>query len=554
MKLSTKWIKAALKKRQSNYSTIICFQTDDPVRIKQFKRYLGKHPDYVNCQVYSFDPWNGLETTENGKRVVVSDKTTQEWDPGQNYSIANLDQALKYMDKIVKEKKTVFVLRNLGIFHLDQEKEMLWACLQSWALDDDILFNGSCIIIISWDISLVLDQSTMNLVILQKVPPPSNRERLQLIQHLATEYKLNLESPIETLAIATRGLTLYQLEGVLLESYNAMHSFDLNIIKQLKTEFIERSELIEIIEPDWGFERIGGYDAVKRYITENIIKRIKSPARAIKFGVPLPRGIILFGPPGTGKTLFAKAMAKEVNLPFINLKTENLYGELLGQTGKRFSEAIRLVEQHSPAIVFIDEIDKFGKRRGNAADGASEETRRALNQLLEWLGDTNRKSIIVGTTNLIQHLDDAFLRAGRFDSKIPFPYPGDKARSRILEIHLGIQRDAEGRLVKGPNAPPLSISDEELEDVLSKLTLMTRGYSGAELELLIINARRNACNDDEVDVMTVNHLMRAFEDYTIMEAKRESEIEDLFRIAEEYTDSTSFLNELRNEMLIENHE
>jgi SpoVK/Ycf46/Vps4 family AAA+-type ATPase len=241
-------------------------------------------------------------------------------------------------------------------------------------------------------------------------------------------------------------------------------------------------------------------------------------------------------------------LAKEVNLPFINLKTENLYGMYLGETGKRFSEAIRLAEQHSPAIVFVDEMDKFGQRRGTAGDGAGEETRRALNQLLEWLGDQDRKSIVVGTTNRIEDLDPALKRAGRFDYKIPFLYPAEKARKRILEIHLGIGRDNQGRLLKGDKTPPLGMDDVSLEKVLDEITQMTRGYSGAELEQLVIRARRNAFNDQNANNMKYDHLIKALRDYTIEESARKGESERFFKQAESNSDSQTFLEELRKEI------
>ncbi|MBT9169840.1 MAG: ATP-dependent zinc metalloprotease FtsH [Actinobacteria bacterium] len=552
MELDTSWINSALEKRQSNYSSVICFESNDPVRLKQLRQYLASHEDYKRVEVYSFDPWKGLETEVRGRRIPVTESKTKEWDPSQAYPIASVDAALTHMDGKLKRNKTLFLLLNLDILRSgqlpDERQRTLWACLQSWALDSEILASGSCVFLISEDASLVLDEATLNLCVFQKVPPPSDKERLQLIDRLSAECGVKLTYPIETLVIATRGLTLYQLEGILLESYHATGTFDIKRIKQLKTEFIQRSELVEIVEPEWGFERIGGYEAVKKFVTENIINCIKDPARAQKFGVPLPRGVILFGPPGTGKTLFARALAKEANLPFINLKTENLYGMYLGETGRRFSEAIRLSEQHSPAIVFVDEMDKFGQRRGTAADGASEETRRALNQLLEWLGDQNRKSIIVGTTNRIEDLDPALKRAGRFDYKIPLLYPGEKARRRILEIHLGIDRDNQGRLLKGRNTPPLGMNDAALEKVLDELTQMTRGYSGAELELLVIRARRIAFNDRNANYMTSDHLMKAFRDYTIEESDRKGEIEFYYKQAESNTDSQAFLEELRKDM------
>jgi SpoVK/Ycf46/Vps4 family AAA+-type ATPase len=220
----------------------------------------------------------------------------------------------------------------------------------------------------------------------------------------------------------------------------------------------------------------------------------------------------------------------------------------LGETGKRFSEAIRLAEQHSPAIVFIDEMDKFGQRRGTVGDGAGEETRRALNQLLEWLGDKDRKSIVIGTTNRIEHLDDAIIRAGRFDYKIPFLYPSKKARKLILEIHLGMRRDNHGQLLKGDKTPPLGMNDIDLEKVLDDIAENTQGYSGAELELLVNRAKRNAFNDRNTNNLKPEHLIKALHDYTIEESSRRKEIERYLEQAKKSSDSETFYEELSKEL------
>ncbi|NIW14196.1 MAG: AAA family ATPase, partial [Candidatus Thorarchaeota archaeon] len=106
--------------------------------------------------------------------------------------------------------------------------------------------------------------------------------------------------------------------------------FDLEQIKISKGELAKKTGILEIEDLKEGFDAIGGYDEVKEFINQKIIQVIYNPERAVEFAIPLPRGILLFGPPGTGKTLFAKTLAKTIELPFINLKTENIYSSLLG--------------------------------------------------------------------------------------------------------------------------------------------------------------------------------------------------------------------------------
>ena len=117
-----------------------------------------------------------------------------------------------------------------------------------------------------------------------------------------------------------------------------------------------------------------------------MINVLRRPEKARYFGLGLPKGLLFFGPPGTGKSLFANALASEVQLPFINLVTENIYSKWLGESGQNMKNAITLAEKMSPAIVFVDEIDRFGKRAGASAGSAEEETQRVFSQFLEWLG------------------------------------------------------------------------------------------------------------------------------------------------------------------------
>lgn len=300
------------------------------------------------------------------------------------------------------------------------------------------------------------------------------------------------------------------------------------MIKELKSEIIERSDLIEIEEPEReGFASVGGYDAVKKFVINTIIKAISDPERAKRFNIRIPRGIIFFGPPGTGKTLFAKALAREVNLPFVNFRIENLFSQYLGVSGHNFKNSIALIEQLSPAIVFIDEIDRFGKRRTDVSDGASEETRRVFNQVLEWLGKKDRKAIIIGTTNRHEDLDKAF-RVGRIDYWIPFLYPNREARLQILKIHL------------------LGAEVELSKDVIESLADKTDGYSGAELEELVNRANRLAFIGNN-DKLTSQDFVRAYESSKINAEARRTERERYIRVAEDFTNDLEFLRELKGE-------
>jgi len=345
-----------------------------------------------------------------------------------------------------------------------------------------------------------MDEFTKEFAVIITVDPSSREERAKLIETTALELGVPIDgTKIEAATVAMSGLNLHQIESILLESYQRTKDFDQGVMKELKSEMVKRSKILEVRDPQYSFADIGGYHAIKDFITKYMINVLKRPERARYFGLGLPKGLLFFGPPGTGKSLFANALASEVQLPFINLVTENIYSKWLGESGQNMKNAISLAEKMSPAIVFVDEIDRFGKRTGTSAGSAEEETQRVFSQFLEWLGMPDRSAIIVGTTNVPEHLDDAFLRAGRFDYKIPFLYPGPQARLEVLLVHLGMTQGS------GKRRAPLEIEEDQVRTVLVEdIVPMTHNFSCAELEELIIRAKRIAFDKDYCGIMGLN--------------------------------------------------
>ncbi|MGH8545609.1 MAG: AAA family ATPase, partial [Gammaproteobacteria bacterium] len=491
--LDFEWVESALEKRRANFSNVICFETRDPRRRNQSLAYLmGSTPEYRQAEIYAFDYWNGLRRVNRqnqGRFEPVSRGVQGTYEGTVENPIAELKEALRYMDEILRGRRVVFILQDFDEAKEGDKNQDLINAMRAWSHGQEITVSGSLVILHVGSASKVLDELTLDLVILKRPDIASPSERAKILQEISEKCEVQIGPEKEAIVLATAGLNLHQLRCILIESYSKTGGFPPEIIKDLKAELIRRSDLLELEEPDpRGFGSVGGYEAVKRFISENVVRVLSKRERAMRFAVPLPRGILFFGPPGTGKTLFAKALARGTNLPFINLRTENLYSKYLGESGQRFREAIRLAEQMSPAIVFIDEIDRFGRRSSASSDGASEETRRVFNQVLEWLGSESRKSIIVGTTNRPQDLDEAFTRAGRFDYKIPFLYPGRTARKQILDIHLG--------LVGTKPQPPFEISEHELGATVEEVASRAENFSGAELEQLVLRAKRNAFNRD----------------------------------------------------------
>lgn len=546
--LSYDWVNRLLAKRRAQYSNVLVALTKDVKRLSQFVGQLVAVNEYNDYRIYSYEPWEGLSeydrTEGNFRPTQVGEHASGEYAQlvqlaNQAAPADNLRQVLQHMSGVLRSGKAVLLLRSM---EAEARNSTLIHALRAWIHDRQIMVRGSFIVLFVGNLTAVLDELTIEGVAQVTPPLAEVEERGWQIDQVASQLEVRLsEEERSQLIQATSGLGLHQLEAVLAEAYHQSINctFPLEIIKGLKSELIRHSQLVEVEEPDaHGFAGLGGYEAIKNFLKEQVIEVLREPAKATRWGVALPRGLVLFGPPGTGKTVFAKALAHETNLPFINFRTENLWGSLLGQSGQQFAAAIRLVEQMSPAIVFIDEIDRLGREPSGRGDGASEETQRVFNQVLEWLGNRQRKAIIVGTTNAPELLSERFTRPGRIDHLIPFLYPDEQARRQILSIHLGLTR------VTTP--PPLAFDENTVNTLLNNIAARTNDYSGAELEALVMQARRCGMKSGSAG-LSVTHFEQALTRSQVSMDRRQEEKEHYLQLAQTYTRDHTLLDAILTE-------
>lgn len=236
------------------------------------------------------------------------------------------------------------------------------------------------------------------------------------------------------------------------------------------------------------FSDVAGIEEEKNELIE-IVDYLKNPGRYAQMGARAPRGIILYGPPGTGKTLLAKAVAGEAGVPFFQVTGSAFEDMLVGVGAKRVRDLFAKAKKAAPCIIFIDEIDSVGSKRGKLDVSNYSVAEQTLNQLLaEMDGFTSRTGVVVmAATNRLDVLDDALLRPGRFDRHIQVTLPDVKERLAILKIHA-----ANKNLSAKVN----------LEDIARR----TPGFSGAQLEnvlneatLLAVRNDRNAITMEDLD-------------------------------------------------------
>ncbi len=227
------------------------------------------------------------------------------------------------------------------------------------------------------------------------------------------------------------------------------------------------------------FADIAGNDNAKQDL-EEVVDFLKHPKKYETLGAKIPKGVLLVGNPGTGKTMLARAVAGEANVPFFSISGSEFVEMFVGVGASRVRDLFAKAKKNSPAIIFIDEIDAVGRKRGSGMGGGHDEREQTLNQILVEMDgfETGTNVIVLAATNRADVLDPALLRPGRFDRRTNIMLPERRDREAILKVHF-------------KNKP----SDDTVD--LDKLAAKTAGSSGADLanianEAAIIAARRNA--------------------------------------------------------------
>lgn len=225
------------------------------------------------------------------------------------------------------------------------------------------------------------------------------------------------------------------------------------------------------------FADVAGEDEAKDSLQE-VVSYLHNPSRYKDIGAKMPKGILLVGPPGTGKTMLAKAVAGESEVPFFSISGSEFVEMFVGMGAAKVRDLFKQAKEKAPCIVFIDEIDAIGKKRGGAAIGGNDEREQTLNQLLTEMDgfEDNTGVIILAATNRPESLDPALTRPGRFDRQVPVGLPDLQGREAILKVHAK----------KIKHAPDIDYN---------KVARMASGASGAELANIVNEAALRAVRD-----------------------------------------------------------
>jgi SpoVK/Ycf46/Vps4 family AAA+-type ATPase len=330
-----------------------------------------------------------------------------------------------------------------------------------------------------------------------------------------------LKSPekLEKIAEAALGLTAEEAENVFAKSLVEKGQFDIEIVLSEKEQIIRKSGVLEYYHANEKMQEVGGLEELKDWL----VKRGKAfTPKAREFGLPEPRGILLLGIPGCGKSLTAKAIAGMWQLPLLKLDVGKVFSSYVGSSEENVRRAVQTAESIAPCILWLDEMEKGFSGLGSSGMTDGGTTARVFGTFLTWLQEKKSAVFVVATSNNVSQLPPELLRKGRFDEIFYVDLPTKEERKEILKIHL----EKRKRDIAGFD--------------LEKIGRETHGFSGSELEEVIVSGLYDAFNRDEelmhrhlekvIKTMiplsqTMEEQIRGIRDWAKLRARRASNIQ-----------------------------
>ena len=283
----------------------------------------------------------------------------------------------------------------------------------------------------------------------------------------------------EKLLKAALGLTHDEAEKVYRKAYvtaGRLTEAEVNVVLSEKKQLIRRDGILEYIEEEETIDSVGGLAELKRWLTQ---RSNAFTERARQYGLPQPKGMMILGVPGCGKSLIAKTTSRLWGLPLLRLDMGRVYdGSMVGRSEANLRNALKTAESVSPAILFIDEIDKAFAGSSGSSDSDGGTSGRIFGSFLTWMQEKDSPVFVMATANRVERLPSEFLRKGRFDEIFFVDLPTPEERQEIFKVHLSKRR-----------------SDISRFD-LAQLANVCEGFSGAEIEQALVEAMYDAFSQD----------------------------------------------------------
>lgn len=430
-----------------------------------------------------------------GKKMLLWTYTT-----GMAGNVASRDP-LAALDYIMgAPDQSVFVLKDFHPFIADvavtrRLRDLVYALKTSY----------KTLIILSPLLKLPPELEKEITVVDYQLPTLGDLDRLLegIVQSVRSNPQIRTDlTPLEREQIlkAASGLTSNEAENVFAKSLVEKRGFDVDVILSEKEQIIRKSGILEYFPASEAFANVGGMDLLKGWMSE---RTASFTEEARKYGLPEPKGILLLGVQGCGKSLAAKAISSLWKLPLLRLDVGKIFSGIVGSSEENMRKAIATAESVSPAILWLDELEKgfAGTQSSPFSDGGT--TSRVFGTFITWLQEKQAACFVVATSNDVSQLPPEMMRKGRFDEIFFVDLPAAPERAEIVGIHL-----------KKRNRDPKQFD-------LDAIAEATMGFSGAELEQLVVAALFSAFGEGARELTTDDLLKAAGETVPLSVTMRE---------------------------------
>lgn len=320
----------------------------------------------------------------------------------------------------------------------------------------------------------------------------------------------------ELIVKSSQGLTLDEIENVFALSLVSKKRFDFDAILEEKKQIVRKSGLLEYYPATHRMQDVGGLELLKDWLEK---RKFAFTDKAKAFGIPAPKGVLILGVQGCGKSLVAKAIAAAWNLPMLKMDVGRIFGSLVGQSEENMRRAIRISESVAPCILWADELEKGFSGISGSGVSDSGTTARVFSTFLTWMQEKTKPVFLIATANDVTKLPPEMLRKGRFDEIFFVDLPDKEERKEIFTIHIKKKKR--------------DVASFDLE----KLAVATKGYSGAEIEQIVVGSLYVAY--DEGRDITTEDLLAEAKTTVPLSVMMEGEIEELRTWAEMRTRPSS---------------
>lgn len=435
---------------------------------------------------------------------------SNEWTvPTSKEMFENLNSVLNSKVSNIRDmNRSIFVIKDA---HIELEDNDTIAAIKEIAVK---ISSGidSCVIFISPVVKVPVELEKY--ITILETDYLGYNEICKIIKDFSEENGITLtDKLLEDMAIAFKGLSEFEIENILalaVADDGSLSRKDLGLIFEQKKQMILKSGILEMIPLKESIDDIGGLENLKTWLKRKA-KVITNMNSAEKFGVDMPKGVLIAGVPGCGKSLCAKAAAKLFEVPLLRLDMGKLMGKYLGESEANLRKAINLAEAISPCVLWVDELEKAFA--GIGGDGGHEVTTRLFGSFLTWMQEKTSGAFVVATANDITKLPPELLRKGRFDEIFYVGLPKDDERSTIFKIHIGKRRKDD-------------LNNIKVEELVAK----TKGYSGADIEGVVREAVEYAFAEEK-EHLTTDDILNAIKDTNSLSVIMK---ESLDKMAKEY--------------------